>query len=148
MTTVVCSRKSIACDLQGTGGGQRFKLKTKVEHFEDGIPAYPHLGECYVGFAGNVSEWIECLDWFLDPKGKMPKNSISLLILTKKGKIYTSGNNAGTLMELDEPFQAIGSGAQAALGAMHVGATTAEAVKAAGKVDPMTGLGVKEYSFV
>jgi ATP-dependent protease HslVU (ClpYQ) peptidase subunit len=41
--------------------------------------------------------------------------------------------------EVTDPFVAIGSGAAAALGALYVGATPVEAVRAAAKVDPYTG---------
>jgi ATP-dependent protease HslVU (ClpYQ) peptidase subunit len=52
-------------------------------------------------------------------------------------------DNPSSWMKIDEPFFAIGSGSTTALGAMHAGATTAQAIKAATKVDPFTGMGVK-----
>jgi hypothetical protein len=40
---------------------------------------------------------------------------------------------------LNDPFAAIGSGAMAALAAMHLGSNPRQAVKVAAKVDPSTG---------
>ena len=48
---------------------------------------------------------------------------------------------------MDEPTYAIGSGMHYALGALKTGATPKEAVVAASKLDPMTGLGVKVMEF-
>jgi ATP-dependent protease HslVU (ClpYQ) peptidase subunit len=49
-------------------------------------------------------------------------------------------------VKLRETFWAIGSGEQAAMVAMHMGATAKEAVEMAKRVDPYTGGRVREFS--
>jgi hypothetical protein len=47
---------------------------------------------------------------------------------------------------VNEPFFAIGSGAPFAQTSMLLGWTPKEAIAAATKLDPMTGMGIKEYT--
>ena len=149
MTTVVCDRKGMASDLQATlGKDLKFKVKGKAEHFPDGSPLYPALGEFMVGFAGNVNEWVEFLDYLIAPEGykRPPKVEIQLLFLTKKGQIFY-GSAADRIIAVNEPYFSIGSGSVAAMGALHAGATLKDTIKAASKIDPNTGMGIKEYNF-
>lgn len=100
--------------------------------------------EFLMGFAGVAHEMISLMDFFLNPDMgvKIPKiRDTKGLILTKKGIYFF--DTPGQWMNIDEKFFALGSGSTTALGAMHAGATTLQAVKAAGKVDPYTGLGYK-----
>jgi 20S proteasome alpha/beta subunit len=48
---------------------------------------------------------------------------------------------------VDQPYYAIGSGSPFALGALAQGASAKEAVEAAAKSDPFTGMGVKSYNW-
>ena len=61
-----------------------------------------------------------------------------LLLLSPTGKLYLS-EGARTPYEVNDGYAAIGSGAQGALVAMHLGASPAEAVRTVKKVDPNTG---------
>jgi ATP-dependent protease HslVU (ClpYQ) peptidase subunit len=100
--------------------------------------------EFLMGFAGVAHEMISLMDFFLNPDlgMKIPKTRDTKgLILTKKG-IYIF-DTPGQWMNVDERFHAIGSGSVTAIGAMHAGASTLEAVKVAAKVDLYTGMGYK-----
>lgn len=102
-------------------------------------------GDFLMGFAGVAEEMISLMDFYLNPEaygGRLPRTRETKgLILTKKG-IFTF-DNPSSWLKIDGPFYSIGSGSPSALGAMHAGATTVQAIKAASKVDPYTGLGVK-----
>ncbi len=61
-----------------------------------------------------------------------------LLLLSPAGKLFMS-ESGSTLLPITDGFAAIGTWAQGALVAMHLGATPADAVRAVKKVDPSTG---------
>jgi ATP-dependent protease HslVU (ClpYQ) peptidase subunit len=147
MTTIVCSKTEMACDLQMTlSGTQKTKCKTKVFQFdpiEDFCPE-PFM----VGFAGDASEIMDAVDFFTHPEiYKKPPNTKGLvgLTLTKSGKIFQFSHPA-KWVRVDAKCAAIGSGAMIALGAMHSGATPKQAIKAASELDPFTGMGIKTFN--
>jgi ATP-dependent protease HslVU (ClpYQ) peptidase subunit len=77
--------------------------------------------------------------WKGGAKDATPKmEEVEALVLTNDGRILCFDGHT-KFFALDDDFAAIGSGAQAALGAMHAGADVKSAVKIAGKVDPDTG---------
>ena len=125
-------------------GTQKTKCASKVFHIK------PSDGEdFYVGFAGDASEIIDVVDFFEHPEvyKRAPKlrNTIGL-VLTETGKIFTF-QSPTNWVEVKEKYFSIGSGAMPALGAMHVGATPKQAVEAACKLDPFSGMGVKTFNF-
>lgn len=138
----------IACDLQAThGGGFKFKVKTKLFEFDNPI-FYPT--PFIVGYSGDLDVVPDVLDFIssTDPKAKTPKQKTTeFVVLTKDHKIYTFINPTKWIL-VNEPNYAIGSGMHYALGAMKTGASPKEAVLAASKLDPHTGLGIKfmEYA--
>lgn len=103
-----------------------------------------------VGFAGDPTYALSLVRWIengavLAELPTFPENEdtgFELLIVAADGSI-TWWNEAGVPLEVNEPFYAIGTGAQAALTAMHLGKTPAQAVRLAMKVDEKTGLGVE-----
>lgn len=131
MTTVACNRHTMACDSYLTDGNT-------IQSVRKVFKRKGHL----VGIAGDYAECMEFVRWWL--KGKHERGytgtmeEVEVLILTSSGKIlhYSGCSNP---FELDDQFAAIGSGATAAMGALHVGATPAQAVTAASKVDVNTG---------
>ena len=151
MTTVCCTRTEMACDLQGTiGDSQKLKMNTKIYKYEPHPLTY---NKCryMVGFAGSVDDIITMADFFYNPEayeGQQIKlgTGIQGLVLTEKGDMFYMTSPEKWMLLKDDVF-AIGTGANVALGALNVGATPREAVKAAMKVDPYTGLGVKVYKF-
>lgn len=73
-------------------------------------------------------------------------NVASALVL-KSGLLYY-GDTTCVMIRIDDDFAAIGSGANAALAAMHCGRSPSEAVKIACKVDMNSGLPVIEKRLV
>lgn len=143
MTTICYKDGIVAADscvsLQTEAGGSRKfqceKIFRKICKGKDG-KKYPAI----VALAGESSPGMVFLDWL--GSGKEPPRQLLIdasadftaLILTPQGLF-----EADAYCRLDkiiDPFYAIGSGAKAALGAMHAGATARAAVAIACKIDP------------
>lgn len=129
-------------------------MKTKVGAKIYYIPAndliYPD-GDFIIGFAGQLDIGLELADFMRYPETytrapRVPRGSLTALILTDKGKLFQF-TNPGKWIEIRDKYFAIGSGALAAMGAFHAGASAKEAVIAASKVDPFTGMGTKVMTF-
>lgn len=148
MTTIACNATEMACDLQGTlQGVQTLKLHTKIWKFPPN--AIYGDGEFIVGMAGSADEMIEMVDFLANPEGwKNPPRirHTSGLVVTAKKQIFYFANPVKWIA-VKEKHYAIGSGGPVALGALHAGASPKEAILAATKVDPMTGMGVKVLKF-
>lgn len=141
----------MACDLQFTNAntGGKWKGKTKIYKMEcPFICGQPFV----VGFAGGANDMLTIIDFFenYNPEVKPRRLSIGAnsggLILTQDGTIYRFSDPTKWIL-VCEPYAAIGSGMDYALGAMASGKTPKEAVKIASKHDSYTGLGVKVLSF-
>lgn len=145
MTTIALTRDTIACDQQAThSGGWKFKIGSKIV-FIDNCLAYktPY----YIGYTGAVETAIDILDYLHDPQGKPPRSGgkAEFVILTVDKQIFTFHNNPHNWININQDYYAAGSGAPFAMGALHMGATPKEAVLAAAKLDPNTGMGVKQF---
>lgn len=151
MTTIVCNKEQMAGDLQMTLTGvvsMKTKCKTKVYKFQPHELHFPHE-PFIVGFCGAATEIVDIVDFYMDPENykEMPRTrNLSGLILTQSGRIFQF-DRPDKWLAVDAKFAAMGSGATTALGALHHGATPKEAVTAASKVDPYTGMGVKVVGF-
>jgi ATP-dependent protease HslVU (ClpYQ) peptidase subunit len=145
MTTIAVNKNEIACDMQATHrSGYKLKVQTKIHHYSNPL-VYPK--PFYIGFAGSLEDAHSVLEWFNSPNDKPPKvRESEYIILTEDKKIYTFANPLRWI-QISEPFYAIGSGGQFALGALHSGKSPKEAVLIASKCDPATGLGVKSFDF-
>lgn len=135
MTTVAVKDGVMACDSQVTGN---FLSKTvKVIKGDDILVGYCGdwvAGMCFAQYiAGVVDE---------EPKGSK-SDEVEFVILRPDG-LYIADNHLREV-KLKESFYAIGSGEQAAMVAMMMGATAKEAVNMAKKVDPYTGGRVWEF---
>jgi len=96
-----------------------------------------------VGFAGSLTEGVKFVAWYATREGDKPTlNDSEALVLRRDGKIEY-WDEAMHPAILRNKFSAIGSGAAAALAAMHCGKTPDEAVRIACKVDACTGLPIK-----
>lgn len=102
-----------------------------------------------VGYCGDLDAVPDMLEYLDDITGKTkpPRAKLECVILTEDHKIFTFVNPSKWIL-VDEPCYAIGSGMHYALGAMKSGASPKEAVVAASKLDPHTGLGVKIMEYV
>jgi ATP-dependent protease HslVU (ClpYQ) peptidase subunit len=128
MTTIACNHAVMAGDTLLTSDIKCYAQKV-----------FKHKGNC-VGIAGTYVDCMLFVSWWKKgAKGDAPSmKDVEALILTKDGRILCFDQHE-SFFELDDKFAAIGSGSQAALGAMHRGAWPKEAVQIASKVDPGTG---------
>lgn len=111
---------------------------------------YP-VSDFIVGFAGQADVCLELADYFRYPdtyKGipRIPGGKMTGMVVTADGSIFQFTNPGKWLLVRDKVF-AVGSGALVALGALHAGASPKDAVLAASKVDPFTGMGTKVLKF-
>ncbi|HSE77284.1 MAG TPA: hypothetical protein VLG66_04720 [Alphaproteobacteria bacterium] len=98
-----------------------------------------------VGGAGSRSDILRLLEWYDgDRRGKPDfvgygddRPEVDLLILERDGGLVVISQYL-VITRLREPFFAIGSGAAAALGAMHAGCDARRAVEIAARVDVNT----------
>lgn len=94
-----------------------------------------------VGTAGEVNNTNKFEKWFGTKRAKprFSKNAdFEALVLSADGKLYHYDETCSP-SEITQPFFAIGSGAHAALGALHAGATPELAVEIAIKIDTLSG---------
>lgn len=151
MTTIACNKEEIASDLQYTNpeSGEKWKGNPKVFYFEPSPFHYP-TEPFYIGFAGTAQDMITIADYFSQPEEyeELPeiKGGITGLVLTARKKIFIFDHYAKWL-PVKSNYAAIGSGAQAARGALDSGKTPRQAVQTAMKLDAYTGFGVKSFTF-
>lgn len=123
----------MSADTRVSGGGSMYHT-VKIHRIRD----------CLVGMAGDVALTTKFLAWFRKecPSDELPINneenkSFCAIVLTPKGLYYYA--DCCEPDKLKESTYAIGTGAQAAMVAMHLGKTPAQAVREAMRVDENTG---------
>ena len=107
------------------------------------------IRDMLVGVAGEISSCLKAIRYM--EEGEESKiieldGDISLLIL-KERQIYTCDKTL-ELIPIHLPFYAIGSGKEAAMGALYAGASLEEALEIACKIDPDTGGKVELMSLI
>jgi len=125
----------VTVDSEG-GGSRKFKCE-KLYRRE-----VPKLGECIIGLAGGSFDGLVFLDWLVTGDVDAPQRLLdgaadfTALVLSKEGLFeYDLWCRPDRVLE---KFYAVGSGAKAALGAMHMGADAKKAVEIACRIDPYT----------
>lgn len=132
MTTVVCDRKSMSSDSQSTTGHQMSDV-TKLFRSPEG-----HV----IGICGEYETALEFKDYLCGDRKKCPKHleEVEALVLTTEGKIIHYYGSKKPIV-IRSKYAAIGTGSDAALGAMYLGdvlrkpVSPAQAIRAACKVD-------------
>ena len=144
MTTIVCDKTEMACDLQYTKtDGSCWRGNTKIYKFDPHRLTWEH-SKFIMGFAGTASDIVSIAAFYSNPemfKAPPKTSTIRGLVLTDEGDIYTFDTHTKWL-KVNEPFAAIGSGGLIALGALSAGASLREAIKIASKSDVYTGMGL------
>lgn len=136
MTTIVYRDGVLAADSLATMGdtkihGRYMKIR--------------RIGTHLVGTAGSVADSENFINWLKHgEEGDLPpKGNYSALIVDPRGRVREIENGSVLPVPRGAKFFAIGSGAPYAMGALYAGASAAEAVKIAAKIDTNTGLPVK-----
>lgn len=137
MTTIVATRDRMVCDSKVTHGDTAYH----------GLKVFRIKG-ALVGTAGDTSELGQFIEWF--KKGAKPGSapkienpSFDVLVLDKSGlRIYSGSFHADPVTD---QHYAIGTGAYAALAAIHCGKTPEEAVEIACRIDVNSGPPVQTH---
>lgn len=133
MTTVACNRKVMAADSRRTRGSFAYLSPPKISRVNGDL----------VCTTGSAAEGEAFLEWYKDQPKKIPTfKALNVLILTKEGAIFEVYED-GRLLEVIEPFYALGSGGELAIAAMAAGASPRRAVEIACKYDKNSGLPVQ-----
>lgn len=139
MTTIAWKAGTIAADRKMDGwmhAGKLFRLKD---------------GSVFAG-AGYYDEIVEVAAWIRGGckpaekpvvKDAEPDDTTDFLIACPDGKAYWLTSPYLRRVEILDPFVAIGSGKDIALGAMAAGATARRAIEIASRFDKDTGHGVQ-----
>lgn len=123
MTVIAFRSGVLAADTLALNGAKT--RQSKLRRLKDGR---------LVGFAGVFVDAIEYVKYLDGERDDMPEwmdnGGCSALIVTREGVVEHYEDGKGPII-IQEEFAAIGSGAQFAYGAMHMGATAEQAVEAA-----------------
>jgi len=128
VTTIACDGKSMAGDSLITANGEIVGNTTKVQRTDDGR---------IFGASGSIVDITRFAKWMHGAEAPELSEDFCALILMPNGKVYYVGNK----LEPSEYIvpQAIGSGADFAIGAMLAGQSPHEAVEIAMQRDTRTG---------
>lgn len=102
-----------------------------------GIRKVWRIGKCLVGFAGTITAGLQFLQWYklgADDEALFPWGAeLHVLVITPDNKIkmYEANSMEPVVLSKRDKYMAIGSGMDVALGALHAGASSADAVRAA-----------------
>jgi hypothetical protein len=137
MTTIAYRKPFLAADMRSSGWVKLHKI-------------FPLGNDGYVAGAGYYDQVVEVATWLSsgsDPE-KRPSipdsdDSSNILIVDGGGVCYWLTVPYLRPIKIEEPFIAIGSGAEFAMGAMAAGASATRAVEIAAMYDPSTGDGVQ-----
>lgn len=135
MTTIVASKKhrQMAADRKATDTGASMRYSARKLRV---------IGQSIVGCAGDSSTIAQFLRWLEaggkhDEKPRFSKDgTLVALVLNEKGLFIFDTDCEPD--EIEQDFYAIGTGAQAGMAAMHLGADPKKAVQIAARVDVMT----------
>lgn len=129
MTTVVCNRASMAADKRISGGP--IFSSTKIFRVNGSL----------IGVAGHLEQALRFVEWRRTPEQKPafnePVNFEALELRPDGALVWWGPEMVGVAIEDD--YYAIGSGSAIALGAMAMGASPKQAIKAASRWDVSTG---------
>ena len=143
MTTIAYRDGVLAADSRVTvdnGSGARMHTCRKL--FRKRVTEGKKQFEVIIATAGESSPGMVFVDWYGSGK-PVPEIFLHIdadftcLVLTPKGLFEYDTFCRGE--EIEEDFYAIGSGAMAALAAMHCGKSALDAVRIAARVDTYTG---------
>lgn len=132
MTTIAYKAGVLAGDSQATD--DQLWQTNKIERLSTSA------GKLLVGWCGDVHSALVFMEWLKNEQSRKPDISnedFEAIVVAETGRV-TIWNQSLVGWRPEGRFFAIGSGAKAAMGAMHAGKSAVEAVKIACKVDPYT----------
>lgn len=137
MSIIAWDGKMLVADKQSTGGQQSCTV-TKIFRVPQGL----------IGVTGNTSHMMPLLAWFqnlcmpeLYPKFQAGENNSQVLHIDKQKRIWLYADQPEPF-QIEQPYYAIGSGNDIAMGAMMAGADARRAVDIACYLNIYCGMGV------
>lgn len=130
MTTVVWDGKTLAADRRMAG----FMTTCKIFPFDGG----------YIAGAGAMDQLAEVALWMQKggDKPRLPEDAESEFLVIRGKRAFWLTWPYLREIRIREPFAALGSGADYALGALAMGADARRAIQVAAQFDPHTGGGI------
>jgi hypothetical protein len=137
MTTIVATRTLMVSDSRISEGNAHFHS-----------PKLFRSGDSILGLCGDWEDALKFLEWFnegadLNAAPDYDDNTFDALELNHEG-LYAWDKGLRRVPILN-PYYAVGSGAQAALGALYMGATPAQAIEAASLIDLFTSGPLQQF---
>lgn len=132
MTTIAYRKGVLAGDSQATDD-QVWRTK-KIHRLNT------EAGVLLVGYCGEIHAALVFIEWLKNNESRKPdlsNEAFEAIVIAETGRVTIWTPSLVPWRPAGE-FFAIGSGAKAALGAMHAGKGAVEAVKIAAKIDPYT----------
>jgi ATP-dependent protease HslVU (ClpYQ) peptidase subunit len=132
VTTIAYKAGVLAGDSQATD--DQLWQTTKIERLNTSA------GSLLVGWCGDVHSALVFMEWLKNDQSRKPDISnedFEALVIAETGRV-TIWNQSLVGWRPEGKFFALGSGAKAAMGAMHAGKGAVDAVKIACLVDPYT----------
>ncbi len=142
MTCIAWKKGVVAADSRCTWEDGKYELSDKLFRVPKGV----HKGHI-VGTTGADSPGMVFFDWYCDPKKenkpvlKFEDEAFTCVIFTPDG-VFTADDHC-RLLPVHEPYGAMGSGADFAIGAMDKGASAIDAVRIACRHNAFCGPPIK-----
>jgi hypothetical protein len=138
VTTIIANREGMASDSQMTDGATM-----------SAVPKFWRVRGWLIGGAGSYPSIIRMVNEIKAHTDRTPAEvldavnfgkglDVDLLLLSPTGKLFMSEDGSCPL-PISDGFAALGTGAQGALVALHLGCSLTEAIRVVKKVDPYTG---------
>lgn len=149
MTTIVFRDGLMACDTQHTYDETKFFGVKKIEGGQNsvmGIAGASRFAHCAFEWWRSVdeNEATDVHEWHL--QRQLLAEDIVMLVAHKSQGIFRL-DCTGRATQIHDKYAALGTGAQAALGAMAMGATAVQAIDVAIKYDLYTGGDIRHASY-
>lgn len=140
MTTIAWDGETLCADRMGCRGGLKYETQ-KLFEIENGQA--PHSIH-FFAWTGDHQDAIQIRHWLEGKEQEKPKfepNSGSGIFIDREGKAFRMESKLVRL-EILGKFDAVGSGRDFAIAAMHLGKCAIEAVGVAALFDDGTGFGI------
>lgn len=137
MTCVVWDGKTLAADKRATNNGYKGGTVTKIHRWAGGLCA----------FSGDMDIGVQLVAWLRagakpeDYPRQQEKNAANFLVIHSSGRIERY-ESVPVPLHMENPVQAMGSGRDYALAALHLGCDARRAVEVACALDNSCGNGI------
>jgi 20S proteasome alpha/beta subunit len=137
MTVIVWDGKTLAADKRAINNGLKSGTVTKIHRFDGGLCGFS--GDLDIGMA--MVAWLRAGAVAVDYPKQQEKNACNFMVITNDGRTMRYETVPVPLV-FENPHQAMGSGRDFALAALHLGFDARKAVEVACALDSGCGNGI------